>query len=270
MSKGVNLVAVSFDGDEKFLRAQKAMTNFGNENDFHGLKIYGDLNSTIAMMQDSLHLLNKEKMRICDNAVDIKFSKGIASVNLLQIMVKDNTLAKDTHGLKKSDVQNADKTRDKMNCDATARICSEKAIAEVSKIPGSEPTAQFLLLMKKTKECFVDEGISLEQRLENLAYVVTFTRKWRQQIADDGQKVEAFISSNAWNCLELNATVFIRLLVGGYGDLITICSSQPSEEYFRELRAMSTYGVTCVGLYFKIYKGGNLFAKLKGLKIKNP
>ena len=47
-----------------------------------------------------------------------------------------------------------------------------------------------------------------------------------------------------------------------------IPSGTPS--YCRELRAMSTYGVTCVGLYFKIYKGGNLFAKLKGLKIKNP
>lgn len=55
-----------------------------------------------------------------------------------------------------TDVANKDKTRDKMDKDATDRMCSNEVLQCLKEIEGSEATQQYVKLMLLLKEALID------------------------------------------------------------------------------------------------------------------
>jgi hypothetical protein len=171
-----------------------------------------------------------------DGASTLQMDSHIATIAHLQMLVADKTIAKDSHDLKESDVDNLDKSRDRMNTDAVARICSLKVQEALKKIPGSLVTHhQFLKLMYNLLHACFHQQVSIEDRLECLEYLISFIRQWRQHIAINKLPTSCFITSNVWSCLELILVFYVRLLIKGKVDLITICGSQCCEELFQHV-----------------------------------
>jgi hypothetical protein len=211
---------------------------------FYGFTIYADPNQ-FGAAQDHVHLIGKLRMKLFDTANSTVIGTQPATVNQLQILVKDKRFTREDHGLTICDVANKDKTKDKMDKHATSRISSEKVLNCLEQIPGAEGTAAYIKLMLYLDEALLCPKTTLEDRLWCMIYVASFLRRWRHHVhLSPNAQSSNFITPNAWACVEINLGFFIKLLKMGKGQLIPICSSQMVEEAFRALRSLSTFGLT--------------------------
>jgi hypothetical protein len=241
---GIVVDAIASDGDSKYLSAQKTLINYGVKPlpQFHGFTLLGNFQGEFGTAQDPPHLLNKLKLRVFDTTVNLWIGKFLASVSFLQILVKSRPPT--LFGLRPSDVQNKNQMRDKMDKESTYRLCNHNVISLlIEKVDGSHGTAIFLQMMTYLKEALINPETSLNDRLHKLVFVVSFLRRWRQDLLDKKRKLtECFITENAYNGIEMNLILFIRLLVVGRGQLIILCNSQTCEHFFGYSRCESVKG----------------------------
>ena len=160
------------------------------------------------------------------------------------------------------DIENKDKSNDKMNCAVTLKLCDWKIIEGLKMVEGSEGLQQYLKLLTMLHQaCVLDESkVTLKNRLYNLIYVASFCRRWKQFLLENGGKPGNFITLNAWTCIEINLVFFVRLLRRGYGHMIYLCTSQMCEEMFRTIRSFGTWGFTQIN--FSMNTGLNLLSKV--------
>nr|CAI5847435.1 unnamed protein product [Callosobruchus analis] len=106
--------------------------------------------------------------------------------------------SKDKHLLTPSDL----KAEDKMNYDAAKRMCSTNVIQLLEKIPNTEGTVLYLKLMNAVTTAFIEEDVSVYERLHSIWYCAFFMRMWRADVTKKAGFTlkDNFISSNSYTC----------------------------------------------------------------------
>ena len=98
-------------------------------------------------VQDSLHLGYKFKNRIYESTKEIIMGHHFVSRAHLQILIDMPNLGRNDHQLTQTDVA-SDKSHEKMNTKATAKICQPLIVELLKKhVPGSEGTQLYLRLI---------------------------------------------------------------------------------------------------------------------------
>lgn len=105
------------------------------------------------------------------------------------------------------------------------------------KMKNTEGTIMFLKLIKSVLIAYVHENSSTRQRIFNAVFVVQFIRIWRQWIANNDISVKHFITQNAWEGLELNLILLLKLALEGKCSYIYLHNSQINESFFRLMRS---------------------------------
>lgn len=252
--ENISVECFASDGDTKYMKAQKHLAGFGKKKfNFYGFPIYGDLESVIGAMQDGKHLLNKMKMRLFNPDISLFPGEKLASLNDITSFYNDKNLklTKFEHGLNAGDIKNSDRTRDKMNSDATLRICDIKVLECLKLVPGSEATQEIIRCMIMLREVLVDAGTDGSKIIYNMVYVTSFFRIWREYLRLEKIGASHFFTPNVWTCIELNMLFIARLAEKGLHKLAHILNSQVNEEFFRTLRSMSSSLLTNINFTTK-------------------
>jgi hypothetical protein len=234
----------STDADPRLLNAMKILTKFGKSYYITGLCIplLLDISVAIKTLSDPHHLLNNLKNRINDLTNCLMIGKFYVSMNYLKIMLNHPEISRNDHQLSNEDVGTFDSSKDKMNSNATRKICEPIVIELLKKIPGSEGTIIYLQMMRDLYDAFIEPTTTDLDRLKKAFKVLCFLRIWRVNVPV-GERA-SFITNINWSCIEMNVSFLYQLVLEGKGNLIVIWNSQICEEYFRTLRSMGTYGLT--------------------------
>lgn len=259
---GIKVEGFSSDGDEKYFGAQKSLIEFGNLQEWHGMKLYGNPKSQCGASQDFLHMLQKFRWRAFDSHYELKLNNKVINASFLKMLIQHEDVSRETFGISLRELENKDKSNDKMNCKVTLKLCSWKIIDALVDVPGSEGLQQYLKLLTMLHDaCMLDETeINIQLRLFNLSYVASFIRRWKTFNVESGGKALNFITPNAFACVETNLVFYIRLLDAGYGNMFHLCNSQACEEAFRTMRSFGSWGFTQIN--FSMNVGLNLLSKM--------
>uniref|UniRef100_A0A8D8H5Y3 (northern house mosquito) hypothetical protein n=1 Tax=Culex pipiens TaxID=7175 RepID=A0A8D8H5Y3_CULPI len=126
--------------------------------------------------------------------------------------------------------------------------------------------------MQLMHRSFIEENIEPLQRIYYIWTVNFFVRAWRNWIGLNrkrGLTYDQYVTTNAYNCVELNAHALIAFIRDCRDRnvpeqcLVTFLSSQPCEKLFGQLRTMASTNQTVVNFTIK-----ELRAKLKRLQMK--
>lgn len=125
-------------------------------------------------------------------------------------------------------------------------------------IADSQGTVMYLTLCKHITSSYMQNDLNPLERLYNLWYSVYFLRCWRKwiQTHDGCTMAENFITTNAYTFVELNAQSMIELMIKLRTEnsqsmfLPLLFSSQPCEEFFRQMRSMGTANFTKINFTF--------------------
>ena len=101
---------------------------------WHGFTLAASPYSEIGMVQDYIHMLQKIRLRPFDQACDLNFNGFPIDSSVLKILLMDPLVSKESFGLTLSDVENKDKSNDKMNCAVTLKLCDWKVIEDMLKL----------------------------------------------------------------------------------------------------------------------------------------
>jgi hypothetical protein len=265
--EGIEVKCFATDGAPNFLSAMKLLLDFGvNIFQIKNMKFLFDINSSLLCIQDIIHLLNKLKMQLLDDSYELWMGKYLASGKHIRFLVESNEYSKNDHGLMSTDVLARDLTKDKMDFSSTNRLCDEKVIKILEKMPEAAGTVQYLKIMRMLIDAFLIDSTPVKERILKGFYVLIFLRKWRMDIYMKGKKSEkCFISKNCWDSIEICVPFLAHLAKNGIANLITFCSSQPCESFFRELRSMSTSGLTDIN--FTIFDCIRKVEKIQTLEV---
>jgi hypothetical protein len=171
------------------------------------------------------------------------------SINFLKILISLPDVSRNDHKLKNQDVGTFDTSKDKMNTEATRRICEPHVIELLKKVPGSEGTRVYLKIMRSFFNAFIETEISDLERIYQAFWSLKIIRTWRNNVKA-GER-ENFITNYNWECIELNVACLYNLVMKGEGKFIPILNSQGCEEMFRTLRAMGSFGLTQINFSVK-------------------
>lgn len=194
---------------------------------------------TVCTLQDPLHVLVKLYRRLVGHVLII--GSKIISVSFLQLLLKEDDRR---YGICLSDLKNTDA----MNVRIAEKVGSERIISGLEKnVPGSEALVVYLSLMMWVRKAYIDAETSPVTRVFLAWKLVFFVRIWKASLVEDDEKtLKHFISSNTYNCLELNAHSLLVFLTKcrdeNRPDLFKVekLGSQPCERYFATERSQTT------------------------------
>ncbi|KAJ8685646.1 hypothetical protein QAD02_021439 [Eretmocerus hayati] len=134
---GFEVVGYASDGDPRLLSAMKIKSKLGTTMNGEQYKFpwfHADYKPDKKYFQDTVHVVNKLKTRLLKLAIAMIIGNFIVSLVHLEEMI--DCLNRDKHCLAMSDLDG----KDKMNFDATLRMCHPKVIDRVKESPGSDAT----------------------------------------------------------------------------------------------------------------------------------
>lgn len=138
---------------------------------------------------------------------------------------------------------------DKQNFESVLRICDDKVIELLrNHVIGSQATVKFLTITKYFIDSYMDLRLMPLQRVYKCWYSVFFIRLWRDSIYENKQLTlkENFITTNTYNCIELNAHSLILCIIQlkehnmPHFFWTNYMQSQACESIFRQLRSFTT------------------------------
>lgn len=91
--------------------------------------------------------------------------------------------------------------------------------------------------MRSVLIAYVNEDTSNYDRVKHAVFSTAFVRIWAQFLINEGISFKHFITNNAFECLELNLILLIKLLKANMLHYIHILSSQNNESFFRCVRS---------------------------------
>ena len=199
--------------------------------------------STVSYVQDIVHVGVKLKSRLLKPSVLLPMGPQFcASGNHLQIVRME--YGKDEHNLRERDVTH----KDKQNFDAVLHIMNSCHLLKT--IPEAKGTAVYVEMMKCVVDSYLDKSLSPLDRIEKAWYANFFARYWKQWmlLSDKYTLKDNFLTSNAYQCIELNAHALITFLMNARDNansndvvfLPWLLGSQTCERIFRSARSMST------------------------------
>ena len=255
---GIQVISFGADGDSKQLRSMKLCTGLvfkkSSVNSKTLLKISTHIKipdrwkswfllqnpTSIAYVQDTIHLAVKLKARLMKTSIILPFGNFVAGIHHLRIV--QQSYGKDQHGLREKDLNPIDR----QNFDAVTHITSTSTMEILETIPG---TQLFLEMIKHVVDSYLSKKSTPLQCIRHAWYAVYFCRYWRYWLLHNPNYTlkNNFITSNAYSCIELNAHALIIFLMTHRDSDIKcdnnffqcLLGSQPCEKAFRAMRSMS-------------------------------
>nr|CAI5818584.1 unnamed protein product [Callosobruchus analis] len=255
---GVTVLGFSSDGDTRYLKAMRISSELPLSSDRAHLSQWewfhiDSMSKDCCYVQDSVHILTKLRTKLTKPSVVLPMGQYFASVSHLYELLSQ--FSKDKHLLTPSDL----KAEDKMNYDAAKRMCSTNVIQLLEKIPNTEGTVVYLKLMNAVITAFIEEDISVYERLHSIWYCAFFMRMWRADVTKKAGFTlkDNFISSNSYTCVELNAHYLLKMIkicrdIGNPSLFMpTLFSSQSCEKMFRAARSITSTFSTVINFSIK-------------------
>ena len=223
-----NITVLSFgsDGDSRLMKSMKVSASFRTPQPepltahlppaslLHAPAIppdwsewYHIIPNGICYVQDTVHIAVKLKSRLLKPHIVLPMGKFF--VNSSHLHAVKLTFQKDKHGLRERDTDH----KDRQNFQAVINITSAGHL--LSEIPQADATKCYIDLIKNVMDSYLDKSLDPISRLEKLWYVVFFLRYWRKWIILNKSYTlgNNFITSNAYNCIELNAHAMINYII---------------------------------------------------------
>jgi hypothetical protein len=104
---------------------------------------------------------------------------------------------------------------------------------------NTEGTVAYLELIQCGMRAYVDDKITLSDRLFDAVYVTYFIRLWRNDLRERKIPMENFITQSCFEGIEMNLLWSLRLIIDGRAQNISENSSQQCESLFRHIRSMT-------------------------------
>jgi hypothetical protein len=254
---GFTVYCTTTDADAKEKGALKIQTGFGHIKSVCDTDLVFDPFTSRLANIDPVHTVNCMRNRLYDSTSLIYIGDFPAAVADLQLLVDSSYYTKLDHILNESDVSNNDRSHDKMNKQATSRVCSQLVIDLLVK-QNHHGTAWYLKLMRLYLNATQDPSMSDERRLYSLRYVTSSLRRWRGHIEATKGKAKDFVTQPVWEAVETMLAVCVKLVADGIGSLLVKLNSQGNEQLFGQMRSSSTRG-----------EFGVNFSSKRGLEIVN-
>lgn len=199
----------------------------------------------IIYLQDITHVGTKLRNLLLRVSIFLPFGNSVISVSFLKFLISN--VAKDIHGLSKSDIL----PEDRQNFKSLEKIMEDRVIEALRKyVPGSEATILYITICKYVTTSFLDPQMEPIERIYRMWYVVYLLRIWRRYIESSKHYnlSDNFLTTNCYTCIELNAIELIRLIIASSEHpelfLPNLFDSQPCERTFRQMRSMGTVNFT--------------------------
>ena len=93
--------------------------------------------------------------------------------------------------------------------------------------------------------------VSYMLRIFHAVYVVQFLRIWRQWLHDNSLSEKSFVTKNAWDGLEIDLILLIKMAMLNKAENSYIWNSQPAEGFFRQARSFTGIESTIVNFTMK-------------------
>jgi hypothetical protein len=263
---GIEVIGFSTDGAANLMAGMKFLIDFGTIFRHNEMEFVADIDGTFGCIQDVVHLLNKLKMQLFDDSYNFWIGKHIASGKQIFMLVENEEFSKLDHRLVFSDVIHRDLTKDKMDFTPTCKICEWRVINILETLPGTEGTVEYLKVMRYLIEAFIEKNTTVHDRIRKAFYALHFFRKWQHDL--DVKKIKStgnFISKNCFDSVEICVSFLARLAKMGKAHLIHYCNSQVCERFFRNLRSLSTSGLTEIN--FSLYDCIKKIEKIQTMEI---
>lgn len=243
---GITVLGISADGDWRALNSMRSKSNFDiNPLSETGYAFWSA--EDLCYIQDPTHIGTKLRNRLLKASILLPFGNKIISLTHLKILL--NTVPKHKHGLVYKDVS----PDDRQNYASLEKVMQERVLDELKQnVFDSEATIIFLKICKFATSSYLDVKLEPKQRIYRIWHAVFILRIWRNWILSSSSYNlnDNFISENAFNCIELNASALLHLIVKLKNDskpewfLPYLFDSQPCESTFRQMRSMGTINYT--------------------------
>ncbi|KAG5676536.1 hypothetical protein PVAND_006362 [Polypedilum vanderplanki] len=242
-NRGIRVICFGSGGDSRFLASQKSLMNFGIFSSFCEFPLAADLNSHNLANQDALHVCKKIQNRLFDMSQTLRIGKFHASLSHLQEVYKRYN--KIEHNLILSDLDSTNK----MNYQCLPKITSQNVRVLLQQIDGAEGTIAVLDIIKSIMIAFVEPQTSDECRIFHSVFSSHLIRIWRQYLFDNNLDAKTwFITSNAFESIEINLVLMMRLAKEqNLHNIFELCS-QRCEALFRTIRSRTGMGSTMVNM----------------------
>lgn len=211
------------------------------------INFHSILKSILICVQDSVHIGTKLRNRFLNSSIILQIGNQIASAVHLNDLIEK--IAKEVHGLVKTDAY----PEDRQNFKSLEKIMNDRVLAALKEhIVDSEGTIRYIELCRDITSAYLDENISVSERIFRIWKSIYFLRCWRKWIQDTKTCTLAnnFISLNAYTCVEINGHALNELIVKLRSKkqenmfLPALFSSQPCEFIFRQMRSLGTANYT--------------------------
>lgn len=243
---GIEVIGFSADGDTRLLRSMRQCSKFNSYMEQN--QWFDTSHSTICFLQDIVHIGTKLRNRLLNSSIVLHIGSKIASVAYLKMLL--NLVPKDVHGLVYSDIC----PDDRQNYASLEKIMHPRVRQALrTNVIGSEGTIEYIRICDEITSSLYEDNLPPLERILRLWRSTFFLRACRLYIknSNNGLKIsDNFLSSNAYECIELNSKnliVLIRKLRDeGLSEYFSpsIFNSQPCEETFRKLRSLGTTNYT--------------------------
>lgn len=247
---GIRVITISSDSDTKFNRAMRRNSRLGWQSDVFNedwFKCGSNFPEFPYYVQDTPHTVGKMRNLLVKT---MKYPELLQfgskyNVQLSHIRYLLDHFPKDVHQLTESIL----KPEDKQNFGSVLRIIDSKVLQMLrSHVKESVGTVKYLELIKHFHDSYMDEALSPLQRVSKLWYSIFIVRIWRKYVLKSKHLriKDNFFSHWTYSCLEFNAHAMILIILSlkkaNQPELFKpwLYSSQPCENFYRQLRSLST------------------------------
>ncbi|KAE8742558.1 hypothetical protein FOCC_FOCC011910, partial [Frankliniella occidentalis] len=203
--------------------------------------------SKFTATQDVVHTITKFRSRVSPAYLLPIGNYTISQAHLHLVLKQPKTV----HGLSPGDLD-----KDKMNFDASVKICSTRVTDILSSTPGADGTKEYLVVMRSVMEAFLNQKLSASEKVYHIWHAVVFFLKILEIVAFRSKSLHLrqFCYKKSSHVL---AHALIILIIKFRDEdspedlLLHLFSSQPSESYFRYARSMTTTQLTVINFTMK-------------------
>lgn len=197
---GIEVIGIASDGDVRLLKAMKTRTEFNLAPDVNSIQNLAFDSGSICI-QDTIHIGTKLRNRMLNGSIVLYIGNRIVSTVHIKTLL--NTVAKDVHGLVKSDIF----PEDRQNYKFLEKLMEDRVLnAMKNHVPNCEATLMYLNICKHITSSYLEPKLKPVERVYSIWYALYFLRCWRSWILShkDYSLRDNFISNNAYNCVEIN------------------------------------------------------------------
>lgn len=201
-SNGINVIGMSADGDPRLLSAMRARMIFDLEELTETkMEICAAEHTHIVFVQDTIHIGTKLRNRLLKRAILMPMGNRLVSVCHLKELL--NNTPKNVHLLVRSDIC----PQDRQNFGSLEKVMDKRVLEALqNNVIDSEGTVMYLRLCYRITSSYLNDELDPVEKIYNIWSAVYFIRAWRKWLVlNDYSSTDNFITSNANQCIEINA-----------------------------------------------------------------